>query len=37
MTAVTLDEDFDKPADVVLGHVSLADFLAAAWVCAAPA
>ncbi|WP_235202080.1 hypothetical protein [Ralstonia pickettii] len=37
MTAVTLDEDFDKPADVVLGHVSLADFIAAAWVCAAHA
>ncbi|MET3446120.1 uncharacterized protein YbjT (DUF2867 family) [Ralstonia sp. 1138] len=37
MTAVTLDEDFDQPADVVRGHVSLADFIAAAWVRAAHA
>ena len=37
MTAVTLDKDFDKPSDVVLDHVSLADFIAAAWVCAAHA
>ena len=37
MTAVTLDEDFDEPADVVRGHVSLADFIAAAWVRAAHA
>lgn len=32
MTAATLDEDFDQPADVVRGHVSLADFITAAWV-----
>ncbi|MEF9481874.1 NmrA family NAD(P)-binding protein [Ralstonia sp. 1B3] len=37
MTAVTLDEDFDKPGDVVRGHVSLADFIAAAAVQAAHA
>ena len=38
MTAVTLDEGFDQPAaDDVLGHVSLADFIAAAWVRAAHA
>lgn len=37
MTAVTLDEDFDPPGGVVRGHVSLADFITAAWVRAAHA
>ncbi|CAJ0706381.1 NmrA family NAD(P)-binding protein [Ralstonia sp. 22086] len=35
MTAVTLDEGFDMLSDVVRGHVSLADFIAAAVVQAA--
>ncbi|MCP1175114.1 NmrA family NAD(P)-binding protein [Ralstonia chuxiongensis] len=37
MTAVTLDEGFDMSGDVVRGHVSLADFIAAAAVQAAHA
>lgn len=34
MTVVTLDKGFGRPTDVVLGRVSLADFVAAARVCA---